>query len=697
MTSQVRIKDKRVYVGEEGRALLSGEVHYWRLLPENWQAALAQVAALGLRVVSTYVCWEYHELAPGEYDFSGHSAAGRDLPRFLQWAQAQGLWVILRPGPYIYAEWVNNGVPARVAHLHRLHPDFIAAAQDYLRALLPVIVPYLAVNGGPVVLLQADNEPDAWTGFYARQLGLEDEPGVFQAYLHSAYAGNLERLNARWETALTDFQQARAVMTPAVVERGWLNRYLDYRRFLYWYSGEIVRGTAEFLRAELLRLGAAGMPLLANHYPHHITQDWRALEAHADISGIDYYSHNEFSRDSWEHAEFLHLLRYMRTYAALPFIAEFQSGIWHGWHQISGVLTARHYQLAGVSALLAGVAGWNWYMLVNRDNWYMSPVNEWGRAHPELLDVFQRLVALFNAVDPPALTKLSDTAVALDILDRSAEIGGFDDPLRSACYYADVDYECYDLATGALSKPLLLYSGHRWLEESAQRRLLAYVEAGGNLVFFDQLPVLDADLRPCNLLGLHEPNGILGGADVTVMLGDHTCAVSAARLFRYDAVADEAVTVVRRIDSSYHAEEERIHFHLPEGTRHCTGYRESRGAGSIIVLGMPPSPPLLLALHRWLRVPLYSRAALDGVSTALFRREQAGEYCLIVANNRPDAVESRVRLDDTLFAGKLLELHDLWTGATRRCQMDTAGAAVQVSLPGKAGTALRLLVLKSPQ
>ncbi|MBE2272605.1 MAG: beta-galactosidase [Anaerolinea sp.] len=678
----VRVADKRIWVGDEGRALLSGEVHYWRLPPSAWLPVLQQIKALGLRVISTYVCWEFHEVAPGEYDFDGRTDAARNLLHFLDLVQSEGLWLIARPGPYIYAEWVNNGVPARVAHLHRLHPDFVTAARAYLTAVLGALTPYFAVNGGAVVLLQVDNEPDAWATFYARSLGLAGEPGVFQAYLREAYDGDLNRLNANWESSLTDFDHAQAVTTPAILERAYVNRYLDYRRFLYWYSAEIVRWTAEHFRAH-----APGMPLLINHYPHHLAQNWRVLEAYGDVSGIDYYSHNEFTRDDWEHGEFLHLLRYTRSYAALPFIAEFQAGIWHGWHSISGILTARHYQLAAVSALLAGVAGWNWYMLVNRDNWYMSPFNEWGRARPELIVTFQRLVKLFEEIDPPSLIKLTETALALDVLDRSSEIGGFDDPVRTACYQADVDYECFDMATGTLRKPLLLYSGHRWMEEASQRRLLDYVEAGGNLVFFDQLPVYDAQMNRLNLLGLREPEGILSGAHLTIWLGDQPCEVSVPRHFLYDRVPGEPIHSFRRLDSGYNAEEQRLHFGLPMGTQTVIGYRERRGSGSITVLGVPPTSSLVTALHRWFDVPLYSHVSLAGVSSALFQRDEV--FYVIVANNRADPVDALIELHRPAFAAARYEVRDLWTGAADRVDL-AINAVVRAQLPAKSGTVLRL-------
>lgn len=685
MKMSVRIAHKRVFVGDESRALLSGELHFWRLPPSAWPSVLRQIADLGLRIISTYVCWEHHQITPEAYDFTGRTDPSRNLVGFLDLVRAQGLWLILRPGPYIYAEWVNNGVPDRVGHLHRLHPDFLAAAQAYLMALLATIKPYLASNGGPIVMLQADNEPDPWVDFYARQLGLADETGVFQEYLAQAYAGDLDQLNACWLTHLSDFRQARAVMTPTIQQPGYLNRYLDYRRFIYWYSEQIVRWTTELYRAH-----GVDVPVLVNHYPHHLTQDWRALESHADISGIDYYSHNEFTRDSWEHAEFLHLLRYLRVYAALPFISEFQAGIWHGWHTITGVLTPRHYQLAAISALLAGVAGWNWYMLVNRDNWYMSPINEWGRDRPELLSIFQRLVALFHAVDPPSLTKLTQTAVALDILDRSSEIGGFDDPLRTACYEADLDYECFDLATGAIAKPLLLYSSHRWLSAEAQQRLRDYVETGGHLVFFDQLPVQDERLRPCNLLNLRElrePDGILGSVSAAIEFRGHIYAITAPHLFRYETVPGEPLIAQRRVDT-YPSREQRLHFTLPHGLHYQVGYHERRGAGTITVLGLPPSAELVRSIHAWFNVPFYSRARLPGVSTALYQRDRSPSLYLMVVNNRHDPIETSVELWEGSLQAQRYHVHDLWADAA--WEIDLRAGNLRLALSGKSGTVLRL-------
>src|SRR5215207_11382928 len=107
----VRIADRRIHVGTESRALLSGEVHFWRHNPRVWPDLLAAVRDLGLDIVSTYVCWAFHEVELGRFDLVGVTDPRPDLTAFLELAQRAGCWVLLRPGPYIYAEWPNSGVP----------------------------------------------------------------------------------------------------------------------------------------------------------------------------------------------------------------------------------------------------------------------------------------------------------------------------------------------------------------------------------------------------------------------------------------------------------------------------------------------------------------------------------------------------------------------------------------------------------
>ena len=81
--------------------LISGAVHYFRNLPDTWQDIFKKMKAMGLNCVETYCAWNQHEKHPGEFDFSGIL----DIAKFIETANAEGLMAIVRPGPYICAEW----------------------------------------------------------------------------------------------------------------------------------------------------------------------------------------------------------------------------------------------------------------------------------------------------------------------------------------------------------------------------------------------------------------------------------------------------------------------------------------------------------------------------------------------------------------------------------------------------------------
>ena len=88
--------------------ILSGSIHYFRTVPEYWRDRLRKLRQCGFNTVETYTCWNLHERREGEFDFTGML----DLGRFVDIAAEEGLYCIVRPGPYICAEWMGGGIPA---------------------------------------------------------------------------------------------------------------------------------------------------------------------------------------------------------------------------------------------------------------------------------------------------------------------------------------------------------------------------------------------------------------------------------------------------------------------------------------------------------------------------------------------------------------------------------------------------------
>lgn len=138
---------------------ISGSIHYSRIPRVYWKDRLLKMYMAGLNAVQIYIPWNFHEESPGRYSFSGE----RDVEYFLKMAQDIGLLVILRPGPYICAEWDMGGLPAWLLNkkhivLRSSDPDYIAAVDKWMGKLLPLMKPYLYQNGGPIISVQVENE-----------------------------------------------------------------------------------------------------------------------------------------------------------------------------------------------------------------------------------------------------------------------------------------------------------------------------------------------------------------------------------------------------------------------------------------------------------------------------------------------------------------------------------------------------------
>ncbi|MDQ1036152.1 beta-galactosidase [Streptomyces sp. V3I8] len=143
--------------------IISGAMHYFRIHPDQWTDRLRKARLMGLNTVETYVPWNLHQPEPGTLVLDGIL----DLPRYLRLARAEGLNVLLRPGPYICAEWDGGGLPSWLTtdpgiRLRTGDPRFTDALDRYLALLLPPLLPHLAASGGPVIAVQVENEYGAY-------------------------------------------------------------------------------------------------------------------------------------------------------------------------------------------------------------------------------------------------------------------------------------------------------------------------------------------------------------------------------------------------------------------------------------------------------------------------------------------------------------------------------------------------------
>lgn len=155
----LEIKSKKFYMDSKPFDIYSGAMHYFRTVPEYWEDRLTKLKAAGFNTVETYVCWNLHEKKPGEFDFSGIL----DIEKYLEIAQKVGLYAIVRPGPYICAEWDFGGLPAwllkdKNMQIRCMYPDYLKCVERFYKELLPRLVPHLESHGGNIIAMQVENE-----------------------------------------------------------------------------------------------------------------------------------------------------------------------------------------------------------------------------------------------------------------------------------------------------------------------------------------------------------------------------------------------------------------------------------------------------------------------------------------------------------------------------------------------------------
>ncbi|MGP3961172.1 glycoside hydrolase family 35 protein [Nonomuraea sp. 3N208] len=152
-------RGRRLYRHGVPHRILSGGLHYFRVHPDLWRDRIRRLADLGLNAVDTYVAWNFHQpREDGVPRFDGW----RDVERFIRMVGEEGLDVVVRPGPYICAEWSNGGLPSwltgRDVTIRSSDPAFTAAVGRWFDELIPRIAALQAAEGGPVVAVQVENE-----------------------------------------------------------------------------------------------------------------------------------------------------------------------------------------------------------------------------------------------------------------------------------------------------------------------------------------------------------------------------------------------------------------------------------------------------------------------------------------------------------------------------------------------------------
>ncbi|MBT1172778.1 beta-galactosidase [Bifidobacterium sp. MA2] len=203
MNESVYLDHNRLVIDGTPRVLLCASLFPFRVPREQWGQRLEAVKRLGYHAIDVYIPWNFHETAPGVWDFSGR----RDIDEFLRLTHEAGLYAMVRPGPYICSEWDGGAIPAWIATdpargggdaLRQNDPAFLDAVRGWYDRILPIIVRRQYGHGGPVIAVQADNELDFFAcrdprGYIGALAGMMREAGVDVPIVACAGQGDMAR------------------------------------------------------------------------------------------------------------------------------------------------------------------------------------------------------------------------------------------------------------------------------------------------------------------------------------------------------------------------------------------------------------------------------------------------------------------------------------------------------------------------
>lgn len=268
----ITFDDKGFQINGQDGYLISGEFPYFRVPKSDWKRRMKLFLETGGNCIASYAPWLIHEPEDGRIVFDDCDC--RDLRAFLETAKEVGLNVIIRPGPYVYSELTNAGLPSWLIEKHPqilaldihgkpirdyavsyLHPVFLEKARRWYRAFAEEIKPYLASNGGPIAMVQVDNELSGihlWSNsmdYNPETIGLGKEDGRYAAFLRGLY-GSIESLNAAYGTDCTGFAQTEPVGQIDRSDKRACRRLRDYSAFYRQMMSEYLNTLVTWLRED---------------------------------------------------------------------------------------------------------------------------------------------------------------------------------------------------------------------------------------------------------------------------------------------------------------------------------------------------------------------------------------------------------------------------------------------------------------
>ena len=545
----VEIVSSGLKINGELVPFISGAFQYWRSKRQYWEKIFDLILELGFEFVETYIPWSVHEIEEEKFDFESQE---KNLARFLELAGKKGFKVLVRPGPHINAELTYFGYPRRLLERKeclsrsadgdlvwlpvppKMFPvpsyaseAFYEEVRRWYQAVGGVLKPYLYPEGS-VVMVQVDNE---FCNFFRSSPYDHDyHPDairLWHSFLREKYK-DVSRLNFAYGKKFSSFDQIEPARSFSAQSQKELVYFLDWVEFREFYMQNALRRLKGLLEEAGIKdiVFMSNYPLADDYPPNNFTE----LERFLDFQGLDMYP----QRRQWQGIK-----RLARTACGLSRFAcspEFSSGAFI----FNPPISLSDQRFTTPYLLMHGIKGVNFYMLVERERWYGSPITHDARVRREYFEFFKKLVSFLKSSRIFELKKYASCLVltnrdydrlecATTLLDPlpllspqltppefhcSEERFGFEQAIQLyARNFFEAIYRALDRAGAGLNLgnttqeleslrryKLVALCTFEFLNAQVQRRLRDYVKQGGFLVLGPKLPELDEQMEPCEIL-----------------------------------------------------------------------------------------------------------------------------------------------------------------------------------------------------
>jgi beta-galactosidase len=541
---------------------ISGEIHYFRLNPKVWKKHLLLLKKSGADTTSTYIPWDWHEPEENMFDFTGTTHPGRNLVKYISLCKEVGLQLIVKPGPYILAEYLSQGLPswlvkniaanARAMDEHgtAIAPDMMTYMSDeFLRytflwfdKIMPLVAQYQESNGGPIVMMQVCNEVGVFQWLSGKIDYNNTVIGMFRQFLREKY-GDIGKMNKIFGSNITSFENVIAPVG-TIENKEQYCLYVDFHLFFRHYYAVYLDTLITNIRRHGVNVqlshnipgwiygNAAELPMLISTYEE-------VMRTRDDIIfGLDHIPEFFSFRNAHSDLACNKILQAMQPNGPV-WAAEFQAGT----REHHARCDARDMEAFYLASLAHGMKSFNYYMFSQGTNpagkgyfgktfYYQTPLSADGVPSP-LYSVTKKIGDYIRREKDDLLLSTSTAHIGIGfykpyfhtevttsqlLKERRLfieKLGLFYDPrflreevlfnglmrgLQTLNYQYDVkDIQTSDIESLLEYKQLWMVSAE-YMDAETQRMLAAFVKKGGTLILLPAVPVYDEYLNPCTIL-----------------------------------------------------------------------------------------------------------------------------------------------------------------------------------------------------